>query len=85
MEKKIKHKKDQDNRAEYVPPQVMRLEDVRNGQGACSPTGTGDSGDCYEVGYNAQSGCLTGWNAAIDCQTGNDPPVSACEPMGLFP
>jgi len=85
MGKKIKHKKDQDNRAEYVPPQVMRLEDIHTGRGACD-TGTGDPGDCGNCGYQAGGGCLPlGYSAGISCLTGNGFVGGSCLEPGEMP
>jgi len=69
MVKKHKHKKDQENKLEYVPPQVMRLEDVHTGQGDCS-SGTGIIGECGP-GYTPTDSCWgPGNDANITCSQG---------------
>ena len=82
MAKKRNHKKYQENKPEYVPPQVMRLEDVHTGQGACE-SGTGGDGDCNDYGYSPTGGfCAPGISASFSCIAGNGFVGGCMEPGG---
>ena len=54
-----------DSRAVYTPPCVVRMSDLRQGTGLCSPMGSGDSeGGCGDGNFaSAESdACKTGHN-----------------------
>ncbi len=56
-------KKD-DTRPSYVPPQVIRLDDVNKGIGNCGAGSSPGQGDCSPSGNGATTG-------AVGCETGN--------------
>jgi hypothetical protein len=57
-----------DSREVYTPPCVVRISDLKQGAGICTPTGSGDIGDC-----------CTGNNPGAVCGTGNGQQIC---PMG---
>ena len=84
MVKKVKHKKDPENRPEYEPPQVMRLEDVQTGQGDCS-RGTNVLGECGP-GYTPGDSCWgPGNDANLTCSQGNGVIGMSCLEPGEGP
>jgi hypothetical protein len=71
MEKMVSVQDAVDSRDVYTPPRVVKISDLKQGAGDCTP-GSGDSGDCLP-GNNPSGICY---------QTGSGDVVSGCSPSG---
>jgi len=63
-----------DSRAVYTPPCVVRINDLKQGAGACQQTGSGDAYGCVGTGNSA---------AGAGCSTGNSARVGGCKPGNI--
>lgn len=61
-----------DNRPAYVSPQVIRLDDLSSGAGACSPGNSPAGGvNCFPTGNGAAvQNCARGNGAKVICGNG---------------
>ncbi len=58
-------------------PVLISLNGATEARGDCNPTGSGDSGMCYD-GNSAGADCFDGSSAAVECDTGTAA-ISECD------
>ena len=67
MEKMVNVKDAVDERDVYTPPCVVRISDLKQGEGDCTPTGSGDTAACITGNSATDHGCSQGNNAFGSC------------------
>ena len=89
MDNMSKKTADNDSRAIYTPPRVMRIRDLRQGEGMPPPscsTGSGADGPC-DSGNTAQFYCYNGDAPVGYCANGpggDSPPGPPCISGSMF-
>lgn len=64
--------KKEDSRPTYIPPQVIRLDEISAGVGKCGSGSAPASGSCYPTGNGASINiCRIGNGAKSSCVIGN--------------
>jgi hypothetical protein len=70
---------------DYVPPQVLKMNDMRMGEGDCM-TGSGDKGDCEGAGMKAGDHCRwNGSSAGTRCSSSGSSALGKCAGSGNSP